>query len=431
MWAAYLAVLVLGDPARHLVAVLVVLSVAFVLLWLVAGRLEAVSGSPGRAILLGAVLFRSTLLPVAPTLSDDVQRYLWDGKVAAAGENPYALAPDAAELQGLRDDRWRLLPHKSVPTVYPPLAVAGFSIATHFPAPLAAWKGLAVGADLGLCALLLALCRRLGLPEARAAWYAWNPLVVLEVAGMGHVDALGAGCAVAAVLFLSGGGRKRPAVAATWAAGGALAKLVPLAAFPMWARQSGRSRLFVAVALGLTATALLPVFAASGGVPPGLVTYGVSWEHNGPFFEPLWRAFDRARVAPAIKGGLDDLKRATGLYQALNPLYPWVYPQLLAKAALGLAALAACAASLAERDPVAGTGRLFGRLFLASATVYPWYLLWVLPWAAVTRRASWLALSALVLLSYLPLSAEVALWPGIWAAVWLPFFGLALWRREL
>lgn len=428
MWATYLVVLGLGDPADHLVSVLVVLAVAFVLLWLVAQRLESASVPPGRVILCGALLFRSTLLPVAPTLSDDVLRYLWDGKVAAAGENPYALAPDADELQGLRDDRWRLLPHKAVPTVYPPLAVAAFSIAIRFPAPLAVWKGLAVAADLGLCALLLALCRRLGLPEARAAWYAWNPLVILEVAAMGHVDALGAACAAAAVFFVSGP-QKRPAIAASWAAGGALAKLVPLAAFPMWARQSGRSRLYVAVAFGLTATALLPVVA--GGVPSGLVTYGVSWEHNGPLFEPLWRALDRAHAAATLKGWLDGLEQATGFHHALDPVYPWIYPQLLAKAVLGLAVLAACAASLAERDPVAGTGRLFGRLLLASATVYPWYLLWVLPWAALTRKVSWLALSALLLLSYLPSASGFALWPGLWAAVWLPFFGLALWRREL
>lgn len=432
-WATYLVILGLGDPADHFVAVLVVLAVAFVLLWRVAQRLESASVPPGRAILWGALLFRSTLLPVAPTLSDDVLRYLWDGKVAAAGKNPYTLTPDAADLESLRDDRWRLLPHKSVPTVYPPLAVAGFSIASRFPAPLWAWKGLAVAADLGLCALLVAFCRRLGLPEARAAWYAWNPLVILEIAGMGHVDTLGAGCAVAAVFFLCGPRKQpgRPAVAASWAAAGALAKLVPLAAFPMWARLSGRPWVYLTAAAGLTGAALLPVVTAAGGVPPGLVTYGISWEHNGPLFEPLWRAMDRAHLADAVKSRLDDLEEVSGLYHELDPVYPWVYPQLLAKAALALAALAACLASLAERDPVAGSGRLFGRLLLASATVYPWYLVWVLPWAALTRRASWLALSALILLAYLPQSVGVDLWPGIWAAVWLPFLGLALWRREL
>jgi hypothetical protein len=144
---------------------------------------------------------------------------------------------------------------------------------------------------------------------------------------------------------------------------------------------------------------------------------------------------DRAALAPAVKARLDDFKQATGLHHQLNPLYPYVYPQLLAKAVLGLGALAACAASLAERDAATGTGRLFGRLLLASATVYPWYLLWILPWAALRRRASWLLLSALIPLAYLPQwlpsSLGATLWPGVFAAIWLPFFGLALWRREL
>ena len=87
---------------------------------------------------------------------------------------------------------------------------------------------------------------------------------------------------------------------------------------------------------------------------------------------------------------------------------------------------AAVALSLRERDPVAGTGRLFGRLLLCSATVYPWYLLWVLPWAALRRDAAWLALSGLILLSYLPQFAGVALWPWVYLGIWGPFAILLL-----
>ncbi|HEY7216414.1 MAG TPA: hypothetical protein VIC28_17465, partial [Thermoanaerobaculia bacterium] len=68
----------------------------------------------------------------------------------------------------------------------------------------------------------------------------------------------------------------------------------------------------------------------------------------------------------------------------------------------------------------AATGRLFGRLLLLSATVYPWYVLWVLPWAALQRRTAWLALSALSLLSYLGLMGVPA-WPWVYGMVWGPF----------
>jgi hypothetical protein len=411
------------------------LGIAFCWLPFAAGRLEKMN-APGRAILWGALLLRLLLLPLPPTLSDDVLRYLWDGKVAAAGHNPYLLPPQAGELAFLRDEIWQKLPHQQVPTVYPPLAVAAFSIASRIPFPLLAWKAMATAADLLACALLLALARRLGIPAGRAAWYAWNPLVALEVAGMGHVDALGVAAVLGAVLSLTprAGEKPRPALAGVWTAVGALTKLVPLAAIPLWGRASRRPLVFAGVALGLTAVSLAPLVASSastGGVPPGLLTYGLSWEYNGPIYEPLWRLLDEAGAAPALAAGLDALERRYESWSLGDPFYPYLYPQLLAKMILGLGVLAVVARSAfsaRERDPVAGTGRLFGGLLLLSATVYPWYLLWVLPWAALARSRAWLALSALIVLSYLPdpRVAGVPLFPWIYLAVWGPF-AILLW----
>jgi hypothetical protein len=201
--AANAGLLLVFDLAHRLPLTLALLGAAFLALPFVARRLENLRVPLGGAILLGALLVRLPLLPLPPTLSDDALRYLWDGKVAAAGLNPYALAPAAERLTPLRDGVWRRLPHTQVPTVYPPLAVAVFSIASRLPFPLFAWKVLVLAADLLGCRLLLALARRLGVPEGRAVWYAWNPLVALEVAGMGHVDALGVAAVIGAVLHLT------------------------------------------------------------------------------------------------------------------------------------------------------------------------------------------------------------------------------------
>jgi hypothetical protein len=463
---AGVALLVVFDLARHLILVLLLLGAAFLSLCWAARRLEAAGEGAGRAILLGALLLRLSLLPLPLTLSDDVLRYLWDGRVAAAGRNPYLLPPAAPELTSLRDDFRRQVPHAEIPTVYPPVAVAAFSIAARLPFPILSWKLLVTGADLAACALLLRLARQLGLPVGRTAWYAWNPLVALEVAGMGHVDVLGVAAALAVVSILlarpvprgaggrsgrqdraAGGAQTRPsgsnscapsspdpagpsdhqpssmaALAGALAALGVLAKLAPAVALPMWARQSGRAPLFLAAALGLVATALLPVVVATGGVPPGLVTYGVTWEWNGPLFEPLWRLLDAAGAARGIASLLDAYKTWSHQWWRFNGVYPYLYPQFLAKVALAALSLAAVFRSLGERHPVSGSGRLFALLLLASATVYPWYLLWVLPWAALARHPAWLALSALLPLSYLALFWKVAPWPWIWLAVWGPFF---------
>jgi len=428
----------LHDLARHLEAALALLAAGFVAWAVAVSRLErrAAPERPAppahaafaRGVLLAALLMRLPLLALPPSLSDDVLRYLWDGRVALSGANPYALAPDDPRLAPLRDEEWQRMPHREVATVYPPLALGAFSIAARSPWPLLTWKALATAADLATCALLLAVARRRRLPPARAAWYAWNPLVALEVAGMGHVDALGVAAAVAAVLWLLP--PRRPWRSAAAAAAAVLGKLVPLVALPLWARRSGRPAAYLALALGLSAAALLPVAAASGGVPPGLVTYGVSWEFDGPLFEPLWRLLDHAGVAALLAHAVDSAKAATGWYDALNPLYPFLYPQLLAKLLLAAAVLAAVAwfgvRSSVDSDPVTGTRRLFAVLVVGSATVYPWYLLWVLPWAALERHRPWLLASAVAPLAYLAAHRGVTLFPAVWLAVWAPPALLAL-----
>lgn len=396
--------------------------------------------SPGitpAGILLVALALRLFALPLAPALSNDVHRYAWDGTVVLAGENPYRLAPDDPALAALADrpepgTRERL-DHRGVATVYPPLALGLFSLAAALPAPVLALKALLAAIDLAGCAVLVALARRLALPIARTVWYAWNPLVVIETAGMGHVDALGVAAAVAAALWVA---RGRAAGAGAFAAAGALAKLAPLLALPLWARQSRRPWTVVAVAGAILLAALAPIVVATGGVPPGLVTYGVSWEFDGPLYEPLHRLLAVAGAEGAVKAGLDRLKEATGAHGFWNRFYPYVYPRLLAKLALGLLLLAALVRSLRDRRPVGGPGALFGAALLASATVYPWYLLWVLPWAALALQPAWLLAAATAPLAYLATGPGAeggdpsALFPWVWLAVWGPPAALALaWPR--
>jgi len=385
--------------------------------------------SAALAILGVALVLRLLALPMAPVLSNDVYRYAWDGRVVLSGHNPYRLAPEAAELAPLRDDLWRQMDHKEVPTVYPPFALAVFAAAAATPAPLVVLRALLALADLGLCALLLLIAREIGVSPWRTIWYAWSPLAVIEGAGQGHVDVLAVAAAGAAVLLVV---RRRALGAGVAAAAGVLAKLGPVLALPMWARQSRRPLVLLAAAGAVLVVTLLPV-AASVGVPPGLVTYGVRWEFNGPLFEPLWRVLDAAHADVWVKGLLDRAKEVTGRHALFDPLYHYAYPQFLAKLVLAALLAVALVRSLLDRQPVAGTGRLFGWALLVSATVYPWYLLWVLPWAALARQRAWLLVCAVAPLVYLPGLLGWEYFPWIWLAAWGPAAVAALalpgWRR--
>jgi alpha-1,6-mannosyltransferase len=424
---AHAGLLVTWDLVADLGTTFFWLALAFVGMILGVRRLSGLQGSHGALILAVAVLLRLLVLPLPSTLSDDIQRYLWDGKVAASGLNPYVHEPNATEVRELRDEAWEQLPHRQVPTVYPPFAVAAFSVATQAPAPALALELLLTLFDLVTCVLLMVLARAVGIPGYRVAWYAWNPMVSLEVAGMGHVDALGVTCMVLLAICLS----HRPqwvTGAALAATGGVLAKLVPLVGFPAWARLSGRPLVFLSIAIGASAVALVPVFVSSGGVPPGLVAFGIRWEFNGPIFEPLWRLVDGLGVPTAASRLLDSLKAWTGQLDFWNQLYPFNYPQLWAKIVLGVVLLAALGVSVVRRFPLAGMLWIFGSVVVCSATVYPWYLLWVLPWAALTENRAWLLASATVMLSYIPQFTEVELFPWIYLAVWAP--PLMVWMQN-
>ena len=93
----------LGDLRTQIPAFWAGVFAAF-LCYLIAGYL--ILRRPCGSLLLilgGALIFRLTLLPSTPTLSDDIFRYIWDGRVQLAGINPYLYAPDDPALYHLRD----------------------------------------------------------------------------------------------------------------------------------------------------------------------------------------------------------------------------------------------------------------------------------------------------------------------------------------
>jgi hypothetical protein len=395
-------------------------------------RQKEANDLPVAGVLAVALLLRLLALPLAPSLSDDVHRYLWDGRVAVSGANPYRLTPDDPELTGLRDDLWQRTAHRDVATVYPPLALSLFAAASVLPRPLAGYKLALVAVDLAGCALLLALARRRGSIVAALA-YVWNPLVVIEGAGMGHVDVLGASLVIACVYLIpvqrgAPSGPRRSLAAGAVAALGVLAKLVPLAAVPLWWRTIRRNRsqrrLFALGAACLLVPATAAVLIWTGGVPPGLATYALRWEYNGPLHEPLWRLLDLLQLDRVAVGFVHAVRFVFGGEVDAPPwqtLYAYAYPQFLARLLLLAAGLAAWLRVWRARPrPVGAAFAAFGVVLLASPTLYPWYLIWILPWAALLGVRSVLVLSATLPLAYLPALAGVDYFPWVYGAVWLP-----------
>ncbi|MBI3942464.1 MAG: hypothetical protein HY326_05575, partial [Chloroflexi bacterium] len=188
----YLLAQRLGDLRAHTPAFEMLFFAAFggyVVAVLLALRLPAANW---QAIFILAVLFRLLLIPTRPALSDDMYRYIWDGRVQAGGINPYAYAPNAPEVQALRDpDIWPSINRKNAVTIYPAGAQLAFAALWRLWPDNVHWLQIVMAAaDLLAGLLLMALLRALQRPPHLALIYLWHPLVIFEIAHAAHVDGL-------------------------------------------------------------------------------------------------------------------------------------------------------------------------------------------------------------------------------------------------
>ncbi len=136
-----------------------------------------------------AVAMRAALL-FAPPHSTDIYRYIWDGRVAAHGVNPYAHVPADPALAPLRDEAiYESVNRKEyAPTIYPPMAQAVFWFATRAGENATAMKAAMLAFEALAVFALIGLLRARRLPVIVASLYALHPLPVWEVAGSGHID---------------------------------------------------------------------------------------------------------------------------------------------------------------------------------------------------------------------------------------------------
>lgn len=336
-----------------------------------------------RLILLAALLFRLTMWNSPPTLSDDIYRYVWDGRVQLHGINPYRYAPDAPELIALRNDLHAQINHREIPTIYPPLAQLLFIVVAAIDEDPAAIKLALIAFDFALCLLLVRFLALRRQDPRRVLIYAWHPLPLVEIAGSGHIDALGIFFLMAALYYLAAGRKSRAALAL---AAAFLAKLVPLILLPTFWKNSGtapqqslRDLLRLEGRLPLLCfplfclLGLLPYAAIGTDMVAGLGTYLRHWHFND-------------FVYSALRDLLQPVDPAAALHAR------WICSTLLVSTALY--------ALKNATDPVRAAFWLMGAYTLLSPTLHPWYLLWVLPFMPFFCRWAWILLAALVFLAY-------------------------------
>jgi hypothetical protein len=355
-------------------------------------------------ILAGAVLFRVTLLPLTPTLSDDLYRYRWDGRIQQVGWNPYAVKPDDPRLASFRTPDDPPLPGHDIPSIYPPLAELTFRAAARFlPVPVA-FKLPFFAADLLTMFLLAVWLRSTGGRNFQLAIYAWNPLVVVEFAGSGHSDALALAALVAAFVII----RSHPRVSTLLLAAAALFKSFPLLLFPAWLRRAGWPRSLrswgdAIASAAFAAVCFWPYRSALRQIPANMAYFESRWRDNNSSLYALLTMFSGS-------------------------------PDLAAGLGVGVAAGIAVWAAARRMEPLRAAYLILGAVLMLTPNAYSWYFTWMVPLLCFFPNPAWLLLTILQFLSYHVLIEYGIL--GIWHwqprmvfLTYAPFYALLLWQR--
>jgi alpha-1,6-mannosyltransferase len=366
--------------------------------WLVLSRATR-EPVQGRAALIGILLvglaMRAIVLP-SPPASSDIYRYIWDGRVQAAGINPYRYLPADPALQTLRDDA--IYPHINradyAPTIYPPAAELVFFAATRISETPVFMKTVMIGFEgLAVWAILQLLAAR-GLPLSRILLYAWHPLPLWEFAGSGHVDVMAIAFLLLAFVAADRGSRILSGMAL---AAGVLVKYFPAVAGPaIYKRWDWRLPAAFAASLALLYLPYLGAGTKVFGFLGGYVAEEGFEQGRGIF---LWQLAGTVVHLP---------EHAFSFYFPLAAI---------AMAALGLAV------TIMRRGPkadVAAAMLLAVTFMIFFSPHYPWYFAWLIPFVSVHPLAAVIYLTCAA--SYL----HIATWPPSLGDGLLLYGGFAL-----
>lgn len=386
---ALLAGLVLVDPrARPLVYATAFVVASLPWIWMSWAVLSGRSRITWTQLVVAVVLLRLVVQLAAPAvLSDDIWRYLWEGRIQLAGYNPFVDSPAELEVLGRGDSAWERMNNREISAAYP-------AFGQLFLRLLAALELHAVGTriafallDLATFFLLALALSRSGLDRCRSLVHGLCPLPIVELCVEGHNDALGIALLVGAFACMASVARRDRLAGLSYGCAIA-AKYLPLLLIP-WLLRTGRKTLVaIAVVAAVMSFAFYwPGIARLDEMFAGLGEYGARWRHNDSGFVVL-----RAATVYA-----QELLRDVGVTS-------WIataHEDRVAKIPMAVVfAIGLFWIFRRVRDPRRAFVAILLLLFAIAPTVHPWYLCWLVPFLAFAPHPAAFALIAMSGFSY-------------------------------
>jgi len=212
-----------------------------------------VEGNRAVYFLLGLSLFlRLLLVFVMPNLSDDIYRFVWDGRLIINGISPFAELPkhyieNNFNLTGIDQNLYNQLNSPDYFTVYPPVpqgvfAWAGFIFPKNIWGSVVVMKSVLLLFEAGTFFLLIKLLQHYSLPRKNALLYALNPLIIWDTFANVHFEIAMVFFVLLALWLLTKFKWINSAFAMSFAV---LSKLIPLILLPFLIKKLGWKKVLI------------------------------------------------------------------------------------------------------------------------------------------------------------------------------------------
>ena len=336
-----------------------------------------------------SLFFRLIPLFAIPALSDDFYRFIWDGRLLAAGINPFAGLPGeflnnpALVAKGVTNELYDLINSPTHYTVYPPIPqyinwLAAKLFSNNIAYSVYLIRSLIIGAEMASIFFIYLLLKKYNLKTSLVAIYALNPLVIIEVSGNLHHEGL-------MIMFLLGflyfnANNKLPQAAVMLALSIA-SKLLPLMFLPLILLNHKKWLKFSAILFIAVGILFLPLLDKSFfiGMEDSLTLYYQSFEFNA------------------------------AIYYLLREVGYWIYGYnaiaLIGKLLFIITAILIIIYSFRHSKNGSGNSSSFTILYLIFAVLslilHPWYIIILIALAPFTKFKFPIVWSYLIFFTYL------------------------------
>jgi rSAM/selenodomain-associated transferase 2 len=342
------------------------------------------------------------LVFLAYPVGNDAFRYVWEGYIQQFGFNPYLVSPTSPALGDIARGQfyplWQQINHPDYAAAYPPFILLLFRVLAGLnPSPFF-FKAVMAVCDIGVMIILTLMINRLAINPSRLLLYAANPLVLVYVAGEGHLDVIQLFFLFLALYLVI---CKNHSFSGFLMLGlAAMSKYLALLALPFLINYQNRWK---SPAVFIPLILYAPFMDAGAGIFQSLAAFAHNFHYN-----------DSISVLIRLIFGDRHLLLAVFL---LMICLAWIY--------------------LFVHNRLRSVYLVLGCLLLLLPTLHPWYLILIAPFLVFFPSQAWLYLMAAVVFTFpvIAIESNTGVFQEIpWLKIfeYVPFYGLLIWgiRRD-